>query len=104
MRIGIDARALGWAGLGRYSRNLLKNLVKQAPRDMEFVVFAPAVFSREFSKMTCVKFVPVTASYYSIREQTIFLASLMQEKLDFMHFLHFRPNKHKKCTLTAHQL
>jgi glycosyltransferase involved in cell wall biosynthesis len=89
MRIGIDARALGWAGLGRYSRNLLKNLVKQAPRDMEFVVFAPAVFSREFSKMTCVKFVPVTASYYSIREQTIFLASLMQEKLDLMHFLHF---------------
>lgn len=106
MRIGIDARALGWAGLGRYSRNLLKNMVKQAPRDVEFVVFAPAVFGREFSEMARVKFVPVTASYYSLREQTIFLASLMQEKLDLMHFLHFNaPIFYKRpSVVTIHDL
>ncbi|MDO8512796.1 MAG: glycosyltransferase family 1 protein [bacterium] len=106
MRIGIDARALGWAGLGRYSRNLLKNLVTQAPRGMEFVVFAPHAFGREFSEMRGVKFVPVTASYYSVREQTIFLASLMQEKLDLMHFLHFNaPIFYRKpFVVTIHDL
>ena len=106
MRIGIDARALGWAGLGRYSRNLLKNLVKQAPPGMEFVVFAPRSLCREFSEMRGVKLVPVTASYYSMREQTFFLGSLMREKLDLMHFLHFNaPIFYKRpSVVTIHDL
>lgn len=89
MRIGIDARALGWAGLGRYTRNLLNSLVTRAPKGMEFAVFAPRAFGREFGELRGVKFVPVTASYYSVREQTVFLASLLREKLDLTHFLHF---------------
>ena len=106
MRIGIDARALGWAGLGRYSRNLLKNLVKQTPSEVEFVVFAPKAYGREFSEMKQVKFVPVTASYYSLREQTLFLSSLMRENLDLMHFLHFNaPIFYKRpSVVTIHDL
>jgi len=87
MRIGIDARALGWAGLGRYTRNLLSSLLEVSSD--EFVVFAPRSFGREIAEFPRVKFVPVTSSYYSFQEQTIFLMSLMQENLDLMHFLHF---------------
>jgi glycosyltransferase involved in cell wall biosynthesis len=88
MRIGIDARALGWAGLGRYSRNLLKNITSN-DNENEYVVFAPKSFYAEMSSLPRTRFVSVTASYYSLREQTVFLAAILQEKIDLMHFLHF---------------
>jgi len=88
MRIGIDARALGWAGLGRYSRNLLKNITEN-DNENDYVVFAPKSFADELNNLPRTRFVPVTSSYYSLREQTVFLAAILQEKIDLMHFLHF---------------
>lgn len=89
MRIGIDARALGWAGLGRYTRNLLNNLVALSGKENYFVVFGPRVYGSEVGNHPRIKFVSVTSSYYSVREQTVFLAALLKEKIDVMHFLHF---------------
>jgi len=88
MRIGIDARALGWAGLGRYSRNLLRNITTDG-NENDYVVFASNAFAGELSNLPRTRFVPVTSSYYSLREQTVFLAAILQERLDLMHFLHF---------------
>ncbi|MDI6873799.1 glycosyltransferase family 4 protein [Candidatus Solincola sp.] len=43
MRVGIDARGLGninrWRGIGRYTARLVEALVRNAERDMEFVLF-----------------------------------------------------------------
>jgi glycosyltransferase involved in cell wall biosynthesis len=86
--IGIDARAYGWAGLGRYARNLLRHMT-MIPSPHTFVVFAPRAFCRELADLPCVRPVPVTHSYYSVAEQTVFLASLLAERVDVMHFLHF---------------
>lgn len=88
MRIGIDARALSWAGLGRYSRNLLKHITTDG-NENDYVVFAPKSFSFELANLPRTRFVPVTSSYYSLREQTVFLATILQERVDLMHFLHF---------------
>lgn len=92
MRIGIDARALSWAGLGRYSQNLLNSIaslnnVQNSPND--FVVFGSKKFAREISDLPRTKFVLVDDSYYSLKEQTLFLRSILSEKMDLMHFLHF---------------
>ena len=88
MRIGIDARAYGWAGLGRYVRNLLRHLTG-LPGAPELVVFVPRVYAREIAEMPRVRVVPVASSYYSLREQTLFLALLLRYRVDLMHFLHF---------------
>lgn len=39
MRIGIDARMIDWAGVGRYTRNLLSNLAKIDTKN-EYVIFS----------------------------------------------------------------
>jgi len=88
MRIGIDARALSWAGLGRYSHNLL-NSMSSLNNIHDFVVFGSKKFASEIIDLPKVKFVPVDDSYYSLKEQTLFLRSLLREKMDLMHFLHF---------------
>lgn len=88
MRIGIDARAYQWTGLGRYTRHLLENLVA-LPAAHEYVVFAPRAFARDLAALPRVVAVPVTGSYYSLKEQTTFLMSLLRTRVDLMHFLHF---------------
>lgn len=105
MRIGIDARAYHWAGLGRYTKNLLRHLTAQN-REHEFVVFAPRTAARDLAELPRARVVPVTDSYYSLREQTVFLGSLLRERLDVMHFLHFNaPVLYRRPTIvTVHDL
>lgn len=88
MIIGIDARAYGWSGLGRYTRNLLRHLshLRNGP---DIVAFVPRAFAREVAELPRVQAIPVNGSYYSFQEQTVFLASLLRTRIDLMHFLHF---------------
>lgn len=88
MKVGVDARALSWAGLGRYTRNLLKAMT-DCSQQHDFAVFAPKEFREEVLSLRRTRFIPVTSSYYSLREQTIFLSSLLKERTDLIHFLHF---------------
>lgn len=93
MRVGIDARAYGWTGIGRYARNLLATVTAEARATgdvpLEFVVFVPTRYARDVSELPHTKVVPVRDSYYSIYEQTGFLLQLLGTKLDLIHFLNF---------------
>lgn len=94
MRIAIDARAYSWAGVGRYTRNLLKQLAN-LPSRHEFVVLAG---ERDIERLredigrrgpNRFKVVTVDASYYSWREQTRLYRQLMRVEADIWHFTHF---------------
>ncbi len=93
MRIGIDARAYGWTGIGRYARNLLAHLVRQNERiggqTPEYVLFTPPQYVREVSLLPHVRVIPVRDSYYSLYEQTGFLTRLLATKVDLVHFVSF---------------
>ena len=94
MKIAIDARALSWAGIGRYTRNLLAGLLKQQTGH-HFLILArrtdkqllKEVVSNQDRKKFSVRWVEET--YYSWREQTSFLLQLYRIKADLVHFTHF---------------
>lgn len=94
MVIAIDARALSWEGIGRYIRNMLKELCRQDD-DLKYValvkrgdlgllkqVAEPAPAGKIRAEI-------VDGSYYSWREQTIFLRQAAKVKADLWHFAHF---------------
>ncbi|MDP3685236.1 MAG: glycosyltransferase family 1 protein [bacterium] len=93
MRIGIDARAYGWTGIGRYARNLLATVTTEAraatDAPLEFVVFVPARYARDVSELPHTTAIPVRDSYYSWYEQAGFLLRLLATKVDLIHFLNF---------------
>lgn len=82
MRIAIDARAYSWAGIGRYTRNLLLHLV-QIPTEHRFVVLLGKKdldrFKAELGNYAN-KFEVriIDGSYYSWQEQTVFFAAALQ--------------------------
>lgn len=95
MRIAIDARAYGWAGVGRYTRNLLLHLA-QIDSDNKYIVLLGQADVKQFKGD--IKDAPyahlfshqvVNASYYSWQEQTIFLRQLARVRADLFHFTHF---------------
>src|SRR3990172_3794519 len=84
MRIGIDCRMIDWAGVGRYTENLLSGLA-QAGGGLEYILFSHPRVSRQlpqsppFSKETVrqpVLFMPAPLSW--ARE-------LMLAELDIFH-------------------
>lgn len=91
MRIGIDARAYDWTGIGRYVRNLLREVTARAAvdRGVEFFVFVPARHAAEVARLPHATPVPVRPSYYSLYEQTGLLAQLLRTKVDVVHFVNF---------------
>lgn len=112
MHIGIDARAYGWTGIGRYVRNLLTELAEAAERARasipvrELVVFAPPRYARSLSSLPRTRVVPVRDSYYSLYEQTGFLKALLAERLDLLHFPNFNaPILYRRpSVVTVHDL
>lgn len=97
MRIGIDARAYGsdWTGIGRYVRNLLRQITAQSSASShplahaEFVVCIPPRHAREVAGVPRTRIVPVSPSYYSLYEQTGLLRELLSLRADLFHFPHF---------------
>lgn len=91
MRIGIDARAYDWTGIGRYARNILRELAASALQtpSLSLVVFVPRRFAREVSALPKTAVIPVRESYYSLYEQTGFLHTVRRQRVDLMHFLSF---------------
>lgn len=87
MRIAIDARTLGWTGIGRYTSNLLFHLAK-LPAEHHFVVLVGRT-KPEFALPKNFEFVAVEPSYYSWREQIVFWRELQRLKADLFHFTHF---------------
>lgn len=87
MRIAIDARALGWAGIGRYTKNLLFHLAK-LPSEHEFIILHGHT-KPDFRLPENFRLQAVEPSYYSWREQTIFWRQLQGLRADVFHFAHF---------------
>ncbi len=111
MKIGIDARMYrsSVAGIGRYSQNLIKNLLEIDTED-QFVLFMTDEDYREFEKSKAqnpnVKIQIINIPHYSIAEQTKLPKIIERENLDLMHFLNFNyPVRYKgKFIVTIHDL
>lgn len=119
MKIGIDARMYrsSVAGIGRYSQNLIKNLL-EIDRDDEFVLFMTPEDKKEFDELKIENSLPsgthikncklkiVNIPHYSLAEQTKLPGIIAKEKLDLMHFLNVNyPVRYKgKFIVTIHDL
>lgn len=93
MRIAIDARAYAWGGIGKYLKCLLATYSVLKTKHT-FTILARQQDAAEITKepwFTEPKFMirVVGGSYYSWREQTVFLYQLSQVKADLWHFTHF---------------
>jgi len=94
MRIAIDARALSWAGVGRYVRNLLVGLNEISTEDQFLVLIGKQdkkIFRRLQAKLNADRFkvVIVEGSYYTWREQAMFWWQLNRVEADLWHFPNF---------------
>ncbi len=108
MRIGIDARLWRETGVGRYIRNLVKQL-QVIDHVNEYVLFvlskdATAVQSSITNDQWLI--IPADVKWHTIQEQRAFPKILEKEKLDLMHFPYFSvPIGYKgKYVLTIHDL
>lgn len=91
MRIGIDARFFRkeTAGLGRYTRSLLKNLSEIDDKNT-YTVFITEKDDLEYNiKTRNFKKVIVPITHYTFAEQTQFLKILNKYNFDLVHFLNF---------------
>jgi glycosyltransferase involved in cell wall biosynthesis len=100
MRIGIDARFYGpvGKGLGRYTQEVVDNIIKITSADLsekesasfDFVIFlSPENFDEFICDRSNVKKVCLAIRWYSWQEQLIMPFYIGREKLDLIHFPHF---------------
>lgn len=87
MRVVIDARMLGWTGIGRYTKNLLDNL-QQIDRQNDYFVL---LSDTKAWQPSADNFTSVIANYkpYGLAEQLIMPLKLLTLKPDLVHFPHF---------------
>ncbi len=88
MKIGIDARFYNESGVGRYLRNLIKNLKVLDSKNQYFIFLLPKDF-KEFSESKNFTKVLADFSWYSFTEQFNLPKLLDFYKLDLVHFPHF---------------
>ncbi len=87
-RIGIDARLINQTGVGVYIRNLLHYL-QTSSGTVEYYVYAyPQDLDTIPNKAHLIKR-PAPFRWHSVAEQTHFLRTLYEDKLDLMHFTYF---------------
>lgn len=112
MRIAIDMRGYGWAGVGRYTRNLVQNLLKINTKH-EFVLLVGKknvlAVKEEIINLiwnSKVRIWKIEDSYYSWREQTKLLWQLNRVKADLFHFTNFNIPLlfNKRYVVTVHDI
>ncbi len=111
MRIALDARAWNWTGIGRYIRNLAFEYYKN-PRGNQFVLLVPNGEEKKIQNElgdteNMFEYIGVEPSYYSVKEQTVFLHQLNNvPHVDLVHFAHFNvPVLYKKpYVVTIHDI
>lgn len=87
--IGIDARSYGWTGIGRYVRNLMRELFV-LDTENEYTVFLNKENYDTFKAPNeRVKKILVDIPWYSFQEQLQFPKALRSQKFDLVHFPHF---------------
>ncbi|MCF7795784.1 glycosyltransferase family 4 protein [Patescibacteria group bacterium] len=106
MKIGIDARMWGSAGLGRYIEQLILNLEK-VDQNNEYIIFLKKEnFDLYNPKNNNFKKELANFHWYGFAEQILFPLKLRKFKLDLMHFPHFNiPILYKrKFIVTIHDI
>jgi len=91
MRIGIDARLWNETGVGRYTRNLIRQLQVIDSRN-DYILFALSKDRQDIKfQISNFKFQIVNADvrWHSVAEQKAFPAILDKANLDLMHFPYF---------------
>lgn len=110
MRIGIDARLWMESGVGRYIRNLVKNLLLIDKKN-EYVLF---VLSKDYEEIKAEllikndkwKIVKTDIKWHTLSEQLKFPSLLYKENLDLVHFPYFSVPVfyNKPFVITIHDL
>lgn len=91
-RVGIDCRFWGikHAGLGRYTRELVLEIVRQKSKEMDFVLFFQAgQWRADRAILSKCQIVEANIAHYSFKEQLFLQNIIDRENLDFIHFTHF---------------
>lgn len=89
MKIGIDVRLWGTkhAGIGRYTQNLVENLVKL--NSNAYVLFCRRHDVGELPSGRNIKKVITDIPHYTLKEQLLLPGIFKREKLDLLHVPHF---------------
>ena len=99
MKIGIDARLFNQTGVGRYTSNLIENLLK-IDKNNNYVLFVRNEdfdqvklkiknLTRSTSSGQELQIIRVDIPWHSIKEQVYFSQILNNENLDLVHFPYF---------------
>ncbi len=94
MRIGIDGRLWNESGVGRYTRNLVRNLV-EIDKKNDYVLFVQGDDSEHIQQEELSnsngswKLVAADIHWHTLSEQFNFPQLLQKEKIDLMHFPYF---------------
>lgn len=87
MRIGIDARLWSEAGVGRYIRNLVRNLAEIDRKNDYYLFLLKKNLKQNIPKNW--HLIEAEIPWYSLSEQTKLPKLLNSYKLDLVHFPHF---------------
>lgn len=90
MRIGIDARFYGpkHAGLGRYTKNLVDQLLNLDDQNDYVIFLSPDNYDLVTTTSGRVAKVQIDAPHYSLKEQLVLPGILRRHSLDVVHFPH----------------
>lgn len=88
MKIGIDARFYNESGVGRYLRNLIKNLQALDKKNQYFILLLKKDYD-EFTEPKNFKKILADFKWYGFAEQFHLPKLLRQLNLDLVHFPHF---------------
>jgi len=90
LRILIDCRFWGTkhTGLGRYTENLVTNLLKIDKKN-EYILLSSSKNNIIIEQYGNITVLPVNAAYYSLKEQLVLPKLIHKLKPDLIHFPHF---------------
>jgi alpha-1,3-rhamnosyl/mannosyltransferase len=86
MKVGIDARAIHFPGIGRYIRELVRHLAKVDTKNHYIVYYsAPSHLSENTLENPHFQSVVITPNIYTVKEQIYWPYRLSQDKVDLFH-------------------
>lgn len=92
-RIGIDCRFWGisHAGLGRYTRELVLEVVRMCSKDIQFTLFFRGdEWRKDKQALSKCQIIETNVPHYSVYKEQFELKNIIErEHLDLMHFTHF---------------